>query len=313
MDTVCFNKTFGDLMKFLQEEDVIQRTRWFLKQNGVNIYPKKFLGFFMIYFHHEELLDTSEISQELLKQINRCIRVYDSIRTQYKDFKLKIFHHVVEETEKWFDIWKKKDKYELVIPMVHMYHHLQEQKTGRTDWDSEIDNQRALIKSKIMKIEPNGQEIIDSPPRVQINKEAKENIINVVYKAYWDKFQESVKNKEWEQLIGFVGEINTILKDLVPHRTDFHQEMDDKMDISILKQRLENNAINEEDIFNLMEYIVNWIRQFQAPSDDNDTEEWWKYIQEQSSWDLMMRDFFMITFAKLDKIKIISNQIISKK
>jgi hypothetical protein len=305
MESKKFDKSFEQLMSFLQNEHVIQETKTFLERNGVNIPVRKFLSFFMVYYHKDELLDQSKISMELYKQVKRTIRVYDSLREEYKEFKLRIFHYVVLETEKWFNIWKKKDKYELIMPMIHMYHHLEEQKNENQSWNEEIDKQKNLIQSKILRLDRNAQELIQNPPRVTINPEAKQNIVNVIHRAYWDKFQQNVKEKKWEQLIGFVDEIKQMLKNLVPHRNDLHIEMDNQIDSQILKQRLENNAISQEDIFKLMEYIVDWIRQFQAPADDQDTEEWWNHLQTQTSWDIMMRDFFMITFAKLDKIKII--------
>lgn len=312
MDSKEFNLPFEQLMTFLQKPNVIEQTKTFLERNGVNIPVRKFLGFFMLYVHHKDLLDNSEISKELYKEIKRTIKVYDSLLANFKEFKIRIFHYVVAETTKWFDIWKKKDKYELIMPMIHMYHHLEQQKNENATWNEELDKQKELIKTKILKLDKNSQELIDNPPRVQINLEAKRNVVNVIHKAYWDRFQESVKEKQWDQLIGFLGEIKQLLKDLVPHRTDLHTDMDDKLDPEIIKQKLEHNVIRDEDIFNMMKYIVDWIRQFQAPEDDQDTEDWWNHLQQQTSWDIMMRDFFMITFAKLDKIKIIVENIKSK-
>lgn len=305
MESKEFNKSFDQLMSFLQNQQVIQETKTFLERNGINISPRKFLSFFMIYYHNKELLDQSHISIEFYKQVKRTIKVYDSLLSEYKEFKLRILHYVVQETEKWLDIWKKKDKYEMIMPMVHMYHYLEEQKNDNQSWNEEIDNQKELIQSKILKLDRNAREMIKNPPRITINSEAKQNIINVIHKAYWDKFQESIRLHQWSQLVGFVNEIKQMLKKLVPHRNDLHEEIDQQIDSQILKQRLENNAMNQEDIFKLMEFILNWIRQFQAPIDDQDTEEWWQHIQRQTSWDIMMRDFFMIAFAKLDKIKIV--------
>lgn len=310
MESIEFNKSFEELMILLQDKNVISTTRTFLERNGAQISVRKFLSFFMIFYHHDELLDESDISQELFKQIKRTIKVYDSLRNQYKEFKIKIFHYVIKETEKWFDVWKKRDKYQLIMPMIHMYHYLEEQKQeNHQDWNNEIDKQKELIKSKITKLDKNAQEFIDNPLRVKINEKAKQNIVNVIHKAYWDKFQTNVKDKQWEQLVGFVDEIKTMLKNLVPHRTDLHNDMDNNLDSQILKQRLENNMMNQTDIFGMMEYIINWIRQFQSPSDDKDTEEWYEHLKKLQEWDILMRDFFMITFAKLDKIQVSLNVI----
>ncbi len=314
MDSNFFNKPFEELMVLLQDKNVISETRTFLERNGAEISVRKFLSFFMIFYHKNELLDESDISLELFKQVKRTITVYDSLRTKYKEFKIKIFHYVIKETEKWFDVWKKKDKYQLIMPMIHMYHHLEEQKQdNHIDWNNEIDKQKELIKSKILKLDKNAQEFIDNPPRVRINVEARQNIVNVIHKAYWDKFQQSVKDKQWEQLVGFIDEIKDILKNLVPHRLDLHTNMDNNLDSQILKQRLENNMMNETDIFAIMEYIINWIRQFQAPNDDTDTEEWYEHLKTLQNWDVLMRDFFMITFAKLDKIKSVLQTIKNRK
>lgn len=309
MDTCVFNKPLNELMVYLLKRDVIENMKNFLNQNGLEIHVRKFLSFFMIYYHSNEILDDSDFSIELNKQVKRCIKVYDSLRNEYKEYKLNIFHYVVNETEKWFDIWKKQDKYKLIMPMIYMYHHLEHNKTNRDDWNNEITKQQEMIKEKILKLDSNAINMLNNPPRVEINPEARENVVNVVYKAYWDRFQESIKEKEWEQLINFMKEVKTMLKEIVPNRTDIHQEIEDKIDVDILKQRLENDAMSLDDIYIIMEYIVKMIKQFQAPADDNDTEEWWNHIKELETWDVMMRDFFMVCFAKLDKIKIILNKI----
>ena len=309
MDIEEFNIPLDELMPFLQTPLVIEQTKIFLRQNGTNIFVKKFLSFFMIYYHKDEILDDHEISIEFYKQVKRCIRVYNSLREEYKEFKIKIFQYTVNETEKWFDIWKKKDKYEIIMPMIHMYHYLEEHKTQQVEWNQEIDRQKALIRSNILNLESTAQELLDNPPRVQINEEAQRNVMNVVYQAYWDKFQKSVEDKDWSQLIGFVEEIKTMLKDLVPHRNDLHLRINNELDVEKLRHKLENNIMSNDDIYETMGFVVHWIEQFQTPSDDKNTEEWWEHLKTQETWGILMRDFFMITFAKLDKIRVILNKI----
>lgn len=316
MKSIEFNKSFEELMIFLQNEHVLNTMKRFISRNGLKINVRKFTSFFMIYYQKEELLDESYISKELFKQVKRTIKVYDSLLDEYKEFKLFILHYVVKETEKWFDIWKKKDKYELIMQMIHMYHHLEEQKKeNNKNWNCEIDKQKYLIKTKIYKLDKSSyiEEFIQNPPRIKINEQSKKDIINVIHKAYWNNFQQSIKNKQWDQLIGFVNEIKTILKNLVPHRIDLHQEMDIYLDIEILKQSLENDMMSQTDIFKMMDYIINWIRQFQAPIDDKDTEDWYEHLKTLQEWDILMRDFFMITFTKLDKISNVLDKIKNQK
>jgi len=305
-----FDKSYEELMKFLQSQDLIHHMKNKLKDYNVQISTKKFLSFFMIYFHHKEILDNNEeICQEFLKQIKRCIRVYDSLVSNYKPFKLHIFRFTVTETEKWFDIWKKQDKYKILLQMIHMYHYLKDQKTNDMSWNDEIDKQMNLLETKIVNFDTMGKELLNNPPRIQINTESQQNIIKVIYKAYWDKFEKSIEKKEWNQLLGFIDEIKKMLKNLIPNRTDLHPSIDFKLDTSIIKTMLDNNMLSNEYIFELMLFIINYVREFQSPSDDQDTEEWWNHLQLQTSLNVLLRDFFMVVFAKLEKITIVSRAI----
>lgn len=296
-----FDKPFDELVCFVQQNEIIQNTEIFLQECDIYISPKIFLSFCMIYYHNDLVDNDDELSNEFLKQVKRTMRVYISLKQEYKDYKLYIFRYVMEETKKWFDIWKKLDKYKLIMPMIYMYHHLETQKTHGHDWNMEICKQQKLIKSKILKIDPDAHSLLENPPRVQLDAN-KDNVVRVIHKAYWDNFKDSIRNKEWGQLIGFVEEIKQMIKDLIPHRGDMHQEIDEKLDTVILQQRLENDKMSLHDIFELMSYLVQWLQQLQAPIDDSDTIKWWDHVQQQTAWDIMMCDFFMILFAKLDKV-----------
>ncbi len=315
MKSKDFDKSYDELMIYLQDQNTINEMTMFLKKYKLTINVKKFTIFFMIYFQKEQMLDHSDTSVELFKQIKRTIKIFDSLQEEYKKYKVYLLQYVVQETEKWFDIWKLKDKMEIIMPMIHMYHYLDEQKKDNNDiWNEEIIKQQNLIKSKILKLDKSDyvKELINIRPRIIINENVKSNIINVIHKAYWDNFQTNVNEKNYGQLIGFVQEIKDMLKKLIPNRLDLQEEIEMSLDIEILKQRLENNVMNQNDIFEMINYIINWIRQLQAPIDDRDTEEWYEYLKTLTSWDVLMKDFFMITFAKLDKIRnnlFISNNV----
>jgi hypothetical protein len=190
-----------------------------------------------------------------------------------------------------------------------MYHYMKDQKTNDTCWNEEIDKQMNLLESKIVNFDSMGKELLNNPPRIQINTESQENIIKVIYKAYWDKFEKSIEQKEWNQLLGFIDEIKKMLKNLIPNRIDLHSSIDFKLDTSIIKTMLDNNILSNEYIFELILFIINYVREFQSPSDDRDTEEWWNHLQLQTSLNVLLRDFFMVVFAKLEKITIVSHAI----
>ena len=69
----------------------------------------------------------------------------------------------------------------------------------------------------------------------------------------------------------------------------------------------ENNAMDGTQVYNIIMYIIDMIKSFQAPEHDNSTEEWKKEIQksfvEGFEYSDFLPTFFKKTFDKIEEVE----------
>jgi hypothetical protein len=77
---------------------------------------------------------------------------------------------------------------------------------------------------------------------------------------------------DWVYFIEILNDILNIIYGMVPTREDIHMKIDAEIPISLIKQMIENEAIQVQDFRNYFTCILMWIRKFGAPSEDKDID-----------------------------------------
>ena len=143
------------------------------------------------------------------------------------------------------------------------------------------------------------------------------NIINVyeqiektIKTAYWDSFQEKLSREtpDYLVIIPLLKDIQNMLFLCIPNRYDIHVEIRENIDIDLIQQMVEHNAIDTNDIIKISKYIIYLIEQYQAKSEDSNTKKWsdalYAELNSTNKLDIFFKHFFKGAFNKLENILI---------
>ena len=137
-----------------------------------------------------------------------------------------------------------------------------------------------------------------------------EQVETTYKKAYWDRLKEDINNKNYDSLLLILEEIRARIALMTPKRIDVHQRIAEFIDIELIKQMLEHDAMDNKFIVGLVNYIIITLKELEAPVQNDKTEKWredtLKLLESTEDIPNFLAKFFQKVF---DKIEIIENEI----
>ena len=92
--------------------------------------------------------------------------------------------------------------------------------------------------------------------------------------AFWDKLEEDLKENNHEMLLDLLDEIRMRICNFVPNRKYIHTEVYENIDVKFIEQMLTHNAIDNQYIYDLINYIITQIRDFDSEEIEPNYEMW---------------------------------------
>ena len=209
--------------------------------------------------------------------------------------------------------WKAYDKIKIIRELITVYYEvddfgkalLSEIESGEETDESklelnritleQIENEKISIKSKIESIDPeNGlnyfktvEETIENyaQRKADLLKTLEENIRNQMYAAFYDNIKSSLNNKEkcdYTVILPLLESAIDFIKKLVPNSKEINDEIQEYLDIDFIKQKIENDVVSHEDVYQLMVYLITLLERLQARNYDNETREWKKELERKN-------------------------------
>lgn len=106
--------------------------------------------------------------------------------------------------------------------------------------------------------------------------ESPNSMEEIVFKNFHDKFwrdfHKSITNGDYTQVPMLLTDVQTMIKNLIPNRTDIHEEYANTIDIPLITQMIENNALSSIDMSRYIMYIFSVIKSLESASEDADTD-----------------------------------------
>jgi hypothetical protein len=111
-------------------------------------------------------------------------------------------------------------------------------------------------------------------------------------------------NKDKLILVDLFNKTIILLKNCVPNREDIHQEIEGKIDLTIIKQLIENDVKDDDFFFELIEYILHKLSIFQPRTDDKSNAVWMAKLKSDLMNNVYYQNFIPPFFQELfDKLK----------
>eukprot|EP00935_MAST-01C_sp_MAST-1C-sp1_P000979 g979.t1 len=169
------------------------------------------------------------------------------------------------------------------------------------------EKDRASLNEKLvhqMMVDPNFKLQHKEPSAIE------RHIRDVMKRAFWDGFKQDLEAGKFERVITMLDEIKERLLGFVPRRADWRQELEEKMDMGLMRQMLVGGAFDAALLTRTVQYIVSKIGQLEAPSRDAATKSWLaEHVPKLSSAStpeliVMLPAVFEFLFSKLDTIEL---------
>ena len=132
-------------------------------------------------------------------------------------------------------------------------------------------------------------------------------IIEKLKLVFWDNLQDDIKEEKYDKLLKVLNDIKTRICDLIPNRKDLHKNICDTIDTELIQQMIKHNAIDNNYIFNIIQFIITQLKELDTLRDEPFYEIW----REQTNRKLMCHEpklhiilpiFLRESFHRIDKI-----------
>ena len=348
------NNTFEEFTKKIREKSLIKLAKTIItnitnivKYNAVNILsPQEFLSAFVIYGYPSDVISDGpniivpmvNLNKMIVESATNIVNIFDTFLDNVSLYRIYKFADGLVEYKILFDSWKTDDHKKLIHDLTVTFYDLEStikdveknlQKSENREIDEEVkieaieyinccqERQRDIL-NKIEHL--NGKEYFKNykNDEVVLDDSIKKQIKNTVHAAFWDLFHEELSKEppKYDRLISLLNEIRDTFCDLVPNRKDIHEEIYENIDIDLIKNMIEHNAFDIENLKNLSIYIISLVKRFQPPEMDEAVNKWEKGMLEHFNKDFEYSDFLVMFFKSvlnmLTEIMLSANKIISE-
>ena len=111
-------------------------------------------------------------------------------------------------------------------------------------------------------------------PRADAWAEAVAVVASTCERAFWDAFAAKLQAGDLAPLRAQLDEVVAKLKALTPHRTDLHARLDQAVDVDLVVQMAEHDALDAPTFNALADTLVDTLVSLQAPDATPATREW---------------------------------------
>ena len=204
---------------------------------------------------------------------------------------LSMFYKQFTNYITFFIEWKNQDYIKQILPFVNSYHQLEETKKLVEKEKMNTNANMANIEYFISKIIEQQKKLINhvqniagikgleflhiyKPPNITVDEKIYKEIEKTVKRAYWDKFQEDLSKNDYKLIPMLLYDVKQRIFKLIPSRHDLHLKINEEIDIHLIEQMINNDAMTGDSVYNITKVLCNYIEMFQAPVDDKNFKEW---------------------------------------
>ena len=281
-----------------------------------NKFYRKFTTIFLIKFHNETLFGTVDKREKNLKLL--ADKIYDEICTELnkKDKYPVLLKIRINRFIKMFDEWKEKDANLLLKQLAIMYQNSvkslnsiindeNNNKEINSEFKQQLEKNIMFIEQQANRIDKDGLKFIKKYKIAGLKKENVDDFNKIAKQAFWDGFIEDIELEKYDRLEKMLKEIRDRLCSFVPNRPDYHRDFDDHFDIKFIMQMLEDDALDNETMGKYISYLLDKIKELEAPIDNSETDKIRQKVIEMFETSVtgeILAYFLENVYDKLDKI-----------
>ena len=324
--------SFEDLNKRIVNKNYINEVNTFLNDIMKNIntlyrFNKKttkvFLLSFIILFHTEIINNRKDDFAEKMKLYSSDLVFSFEDMFKYK-LSMKTYDNFNQNLQKYFiffEKWKQRDALILIRPMLQTCYTIEgliRQLKSKDDLDNEKISDLEKKHSNLLQ----NIKIIGGPKGIKcynnrqlpvfIDEKIFTDTEKVVRRAFWDVFEENIKEKNNKQVPELLKDIKKLIKEVVKDDT-FINDLDISIDIDHISNIIDTKHFIIDNIKIYIYYLISKLEKIQQPSEDKNTKMFLENINQminkEEKFEKILRYFFENYFQKLEKIKYFTSFI----
>lgn len=287
---------------------------------------RKILSTYVFYYYKDEVTLNNDIYSEKIYELSKDFVMKFETYENNKTFKLFNESYVsLKIYLKFFEDWKSRESLIIVRPLLQSYKnfHLQIKNIIDNMSDEEKTDEIALkrinefrkmkrdLRKKIKTIigKERGEKYIKTG-EIPIFSDEKifSDTEKVVKKAFWDVFEENIKEKKYECLKQILQDLKDFIFNLLPNREDMRTDFNEKLNFDILFSLIdEYKQLDKEYIKNIILFFISYLKKMQAASEDKKTELFKEVVLtklDTATEEKTLRFFFENMFNKYENIQV---------
>lgn len=222
-----------------------------------------------------------------------------------------------------FDNWKDNDYESLKHSIIEEYHHLsvsimnlrdQESQSGQSGQSTESTHQDNTISEQIVVLKECQEELLKTAKMLGGDELVEligqyapividtENLIAQYSAAFWDVLYEDYVEKKYDKIFVVLEHIIKLFETIYSDQNTKITELHEKIDIEFIKQRLQHNAYENEQMFRLCNYIIDECCVVQAPEFDSVVDELRSNITSENFLPRFLREITLILQLTVDEL-----------
>ena len=140
---------------------------------------------------------------------------------------------------------------------------------------------------------------------------AEERLAQTWKKAYWDHFAALMAESppDLSQLVQTLADLRSRIIGLTPSREDLRAEMVARIDLELIGQMIDNEALGVSDLSELVQFMVGRLRELEAPAENAATDAWLAQVASElatlptaEQWSVLLPRAIVYVSDKIDTI-----------
>ena len=288
------------LMTCLRQKSVITRTARIVQE------PRIFLSCYMIVYYPNMILGHNVFDYYLRQKADNLLTLFASLKSHYTWRKYVLFQWRYYQFKKYFLKWKKQDKEKISIPLVYEYWDLDNLKNhyDNDDLEAILRHQREIL-SKLQRM--------FQDPMIILNKykdkrpSLEEEIAESFYNKWMRDLHKDLMEQKYERVPSLIEDIMKLVKECVPNNHRYVTDVEERLDPAYIGSLIENTYINAASVQALILFVMEVIRELEAPDMDADTDMAVSLLKDMFQREFKYADilcfFFQTAFMKLEVIR----------
>jgi hypothetical protein len=141
--------------------------------------------------------------------------------------------------------------------------------------------------------------------------EAEERLAQTWKKAYWDRFAELMAESppDLSQLVQTLRDLRSRIIGLTPSREDLRAQIVARIDLDLIEQMIDNDALGVSELSELVHFMVGRLRDLEAPAENEATDAWLQQMAAElatlptmQQWAVLLPRAFIYVSDKIDTI-----------